>query len=95
MQRTVTIDEATAIIRSKLGARRAQQEISASSKLDDLGMSSLEIADVFLALEDLVGYELDATAAADVQTVEELVAAVNGQGAMAHGELMQPSRTQL
>jgi acyl carrier protein len=86
MPRTVTIEEATAIIRSKLGSRAAKREISGSSRLDDLGLSSLEVADAFFALEDIVGYELDATAAADVQTLDELVAAVNGQSELVGGD---------
>ncbi|HEX8054538.1 MAG TPA: phosphopantetheine-binding protein [Thermoleophilaceae bacterium] len=79
MPRTVTIDEATAIIRSKLGSRGARTEIRGSSRLDDLGLSSLEVADTFFELEELVGHELDATVVADVQTLDEMLAAVNGQ----------------
>jgi acyl carrier protein len=79
MPRTVTIDEATAIIRSKLGSRGAKREIHGSSRLDDLGLSSLQVADAFFELEGLVGHELDATVAAEVQTLDELVAAVNAQ----------------
>jgi len=84
--RTVTIDDATAIIRSKLGSRAAKTDIRGSSRLDDLGMSSLEIADVFFELEGLVGHELDPTAAADAETLGELLAAVNAQAALAGQE---------
>lgn len=75
--RHVTVEVAADIIRRRLGARGAGVEITAESRLEDLGLSSLEIAEAFFDLEEIVGYDLDASAAADVQTLGDLVAVVN------------------
>jgi acyl carrier protein len=76
---SVSIDDAVAIVRAKLGARAESKVIRADSRLDDLGLSSLEVADAFFRLEDLIGKELDPAAAADAETLGDLVAAVNRQ----------------
>jgi acyl carrier protein len=73
----VSVEIAAEIIRRHLGARANGVEIEASSRLDDLGLSSLEVAEAFFDLEEVVGYDLDASAAADVKTVGDLVAVVN------------------
>lgn len=77
----VTVEIAADIIRRHLGARATGVEIGADSRLDDLGLSSLEVAEAFFDFEEVVGYDLDASAAADVKTVGDLVAVVNDLGA--------------
>ena len=76
----VTVEIAADIIRRQMGARAKGVEIQASSRLEDLGLSSLEVAEAFFDLEEVVGYDLDASAAADVKTVGDLVAVVNELG---------------
>ncbi|MFL5909103.1 MAG: acyl carrier protein [Gaiellaceae bacterium] len=76
----MSVETAAGIIRRHLGSRAAGVEIDASSRLDDLGLSSLEVAEAFFDLEEVVGYDLDASAAADVRTVGDLVAVVNELG---------------
>jgi acyl carrier protein len=82
----VTVDDAIAIVKAKLGSRAARHDITPASRLDDLGLSSLEVADTFFDLEEKVGQQLDPTAAADAQTLQELVEVVNHQVALAAGE---------
>jgi acyl carrier protein len=83
--KTVSIDDAVAIVRAKLGSRAASKVISGDSRLDDLGLASLEVADAFFQLEDLIDAELDPAAAADAETLGDLVAAVNRQIDIAPG----------
>lgn len=74
----VTIEDVAQLIRKQLGAKLEKGvELGPDTELDALGLSSLDQTEVFFAVEEHVGRELDPTAGADVETIGELVAVVN------------------
>jgi acyl carrier protein len=73
----ITLEDARAAIRKTLGADADGLEIAEGTHLDGLGLSSLEVVEVFFALETLSGHEVDSNAAGGVQTVGELIAIIN------------------
>lgn len=71
----ISVDMIAAIIRKQLGRKLPPDvEISATSRLEDLGLSSLDFTEVYFAIEERCGFELDPAAAADVATVGDLLA---------------------
>lgn len=76
---TVSVEDVASIVRKQLrGKIRKGAEVTADSGLEDLGLSSLDVTEVFFAVEERVGIELDPVAAADARTLGELVAVING-----------------
>jgi acyl carrier protein len=74
----ITFDEVCAKIRKTVRGRRAAElVIEEDSQLSDLGLSSLQIADLVYSLEDSLDIVLDPAQAANVHTVGDLVAMVN------------------
>jgi len=74
----ITVDEVAALVRREMrGKRRADMVLDADTRLDDLGMSSLQVSEVIFSLEERHGFEFDAAKAADVRTVGEVVALAN------------------
>jgi acyl carrier protein len=65
----IAIQAVTEVMSNKRGSERA---IDASTRLDELGLDSLEVAEVFTALEDLCGCELDTEPPQPIQTVGDL-----------------------
>ena len=75
----VTVEDVAVLIRKQLGRKFPKgATIGPDSELEELGLSSLDQTEVFFEVEELVGMELDPTAGADVTTIGELVAVVNG-----------------
>ena len=74
----VTVDEVAGLIR-KESRRKLPDEtvLDANTVLDDLGMSSLEIAEVVFSLEEEYDIEFDESKAADVKTIGDVVALAN------------------
>lgn len=76
----VTLEDARSAIRETLESDADGLTISDGSRLEELGLSSLEVVEIFFALESLSGREIDSSVAAEVQTVGELLAVLNGGG---------------
>jgi acyl carrier protein len=78
----ITFDEVCAKIRKTVRGRAADTlVIEEDSEFADLGLSSLQIADLVYGLEDSLGIVLDPARAADVRTVGDLVALANSTAA--------------
>lgn len=74
----ITFEEVCAKIRKTIRGRGAADlVIEENSEFTDLGLSSLQIADLVYGLEDSLNIVLDPTKAADVRTVGDLVALAN------------------
>ncbi|MFZ0040520.1 MAG: phosphopantetheine-binding protein [Solirubrobacteraceae bacterium] len=76
----VTIEDARSAIQDTLESDAEGLTISDDSRLEELGLSSLEVVEIFFALESLTGREIDSTVAAEVQTVGDLLRVLNGAG---------------
>jgi acyl carrier protein len=82
----MSLGEVAAIVRGQLGAKLPDDAaVTESSTLKELGLSSLDLTEIYFAIEERVGTELDPTAAADVKTLGELVDVVNALVAQANG----------
>ena len=76
--RLITIEQVTRMIRNELrGKLPADTVIDENSKLADLGLSSLQIAELVFELEEEHGVEFDAAQAADAQTLGDVIALGN------------------
>lgn len=74
----ITVEDVAARVRRELrGKLPAGKVIDDDTRLDDLGMSSLQVSEVIFSLEEDHGFEFDAARAADVKTVGEVVALAN------------------
>jgi acyl carrier protein len=70
----VTVDDVVNLIEAKLRGRRFPVVLDANTVLKDVGLSSLQIADVVYSVEDQLGVEFDPVRAADITTIGDLVA---------------------
>jgi acyl carrier protein len=92
VQRRISVDETAGIIRRQLrGKLPNDAPVAAESTLEGLGLSSLDVTEIYFAIEERVGTELDPTAAADVKTIGELVEVVNDLVARASRRARRPS----
>lgn len=90
----ITLEELSRRIREqRRGKLPDDMTIEASTLLEELGLSSLEVSEIVFTLEEEHGVEFDAAKAADVKTVGELVVIANEalsvpetQGATAVGD---------
>jgi acyl carrier protein len=74
----ITVDDVAVLIRREMrGKLPASMVIDEQTKLDDLGMSSLQVSEVIFSLEENHGFEFDAARAADVRTVGDVIALAN------------------
>ena len=74
----ITIDGVRFLVREGLGSRlEPDQEISDTTRIEDLGLTSLQVAEIIMKIEDELEIDLDSTALAEVRTVGELLAVVN------------------
>ena len=74
----ITVEDVAARVRREMrGKLAADKVIDSETRLDDLGMSSLQVSEVIFSLEEDHGFEFDAARAADVTTVGEVVALAN------------------
>jgi acyl carrier protein len=74
----ITVDEVCKMIRKKVrGKRAAELVLDENSVFADLGLSSLQIADLVYGIEDNLGMEFDPVQAADAKTIGDLVRLVN------------------
>jgi acyl carrier protein len=68
----VTTEHVCELIRKKLGSG-SDAELNEATALRDVGLSSLQIADIVYTIEDEMEIEFDPSKAADVVTVGDLV----------------------
>jgi len=74
----ITVADVCELIRKRQGGKvRADLELDGDTVFDDLGLSSLQIADIVYTIEDRLGIEFDPARAADVKTVGDLVNLAN------------------
>jgi acyl carrier protein len=74
----ITVEDVCELIRKRQGGKvRADLELNGDTVFDDLGLSSLQIADIVYTIEDRLGIEFDPAWAADVKTVGDLVNLAN------------------
>jgi acyl carrier protein len=72
---TLTVEDAVAAVNSVVSKKRgAAHTIDASARLEELRLSSLDIAEVLVTLEEAAGCELDPESARDLEVVGDLVA---------------------
>jgi len=77
---SISVDDVAGIIRAQVGDKLPTGVVlGPDAALEDLGLSSLDVTEVFVTIEELVERELDSVPAADARTLAELVAVVNRQ----------------
>lgn len=82
--RRITLEEAGAVVRKQLRGRLPSGvALSTETELEALGLSSLAMTEVFFKLEEMVGIELDPSAASRIRTLGELVETVNAMAVAA------------
>lgn len=77
---SISVEEVAGIIRAQVGDKLPEDvALGPDAVLEDIGLSSLDLTEVFVSVEELVERELDSVPAADARTLAELVAVVNEQ----------------
>jgi acyl carrier protein len=88
---SISVDDVAGIVRTQLGGKLADGVVAhPDTDLDELGLSSLDLTETFVAIEELVGRELDPVPASDAKTLGALVAVVNAQ--LAHPTTTEATR---
>lgn len=75
MQRTteLTVDRVVEVMRAAIVGLRGQDvDLAPDTRLDGLGLDSLEIAEIFVALDDEAGTDLDRESAGAIVVVADL-----------------------
>jgi acyl carrier protein len=76
--RVITVEEVVDLVRSRLrGKVPADLTIDENTRIDDVGLSSLQFADVVFTLEEEYETEFDPARAADAKTLGDLIALGN------------------
>lgn len=76
----LALNDVTTMIADQLGSKLTDRSVLvAETSLESLGLTSLDITEVLLSIEEKVGFELDPSAAADIKSIGDIVATVNGQ----------------
>ncbi|MFE4460170.1 phosphopantetheine-binding protein [Nocardia tengchongensis] len=74
----ITIDDVRFMVREGLaGNISPDDEISEDTRIEDLGLTSLQIAELIMRIEDDLDIDLDSTRLAEVQTVGQLLLTVD------------------
>jgi acyl carrier protein len=74
----VTVEHITELMRTKLSAaREADFALTETTAFEDLGVTSLELANFVFRLEDEFDVEFDPSMAAEIKTIGDLVRVVN------------------
>lgn len=69
----VTVGHVIEAIEITLERRRGRgSAVTPDTRLEDLGLSSLDYAEVFLSIQEIVGFELDPESAGEVECVRDL-----------------------
>lgn len=70
---SITIEQAVQAVKEALAERGSSvYDVVEGTSLKDLGLDSMELAELFMALEDLTGARLDPDSAEDVELVRDL-----------------------
>jgi acyl carrier protein len=78
--RSISVDDVAEVIRAQIGDKLpAHVPLGAETMLEDLGLSSLDLTEVFVSIEELVERELDSVRASNAKTIADLVALVHQQ----------------
>ena len=90
---SISVDDVAGIIRAQVGDKLSDDIVlGPDAVLEDLGLSSLDVTEVFVSIEELVERELDSVPASDAKTLAELVAVVNEQLAATEPTTAEPAR---
>ena len=74
----ITVEEVSGLIRRELRGKLASDTVlDESTRLEDLGLSSLQVSEIVFTLEENHEVEFDAARAADAQTLGDVVALAN------------------
>jgi acyl carrier protein len=74
----ITVSELETLIRKELRGRQLPVDaLTEDTLLSDLGLSSLQVADIVFTLEEAHEVEFDAARAADAKTIGDVVALGN------------------
>ena len=74
----IEIEEVVRLVRREMrGAVNDGVKIDENSRLDDLGLSSLQVAEIVFTLEERYKVEFDPARAADARTLGDLIALGN------------------
>jgi acyl carrier protein len=74
----ITVDDMAVLIRQEMRGKLPKDvEITEATRLDELGLSSLQVSEIVFTLEDEYGVEFDPAKAADAQTLGDLLALSN------------------
>ncbi|HEV3360916.1 MAG TPA: acyl carrier protein [Pseudonocardiaceae bacterium] len=74
----ITVDEVAGLIRREMRGKLPEGTIiDESTSMDDLGLSSLQVAEIVFTLEEDHEIEFDPARAADAKTLGDLVALGN------------------
>jgi len=74
----ITINDLAQLIRQEMRGKLPKDvQIDESTRLDELGLSSLQVSEIVFTLEDEHGVEFDPAKAADAQTLGDLLALSN------------------
>jgi len=74
----ITIDMLAGLIRQEMRGKLASDvRIDETTRLDELGLSSLQVSEIVFTLEDEHGVEFDPAKAAEAQTLGDLLALTN------------------
>lgn len=68
----VTVEVAVEAINRVLGDRRGDGRVEADARLEEIGLDSLDMAELFIALEEDAGCQLDPTSAGALERVADL-----------------------
>jgi len=90
---SISVEDVAGIVRAQAGDKLpADVGLGPGAVLGELGLSSLDITEVFVSIEELVERELDAVPASDAKTLADLVAVVNQQLADIEPTTAEPTR---
>ncbi|MGV9662714.1 acyl carrier protein [Nocardia niigatensis] len=74
----ITIDDVRLMVHEGLkGSPSPDYDISETTRIEDLGLTSLQVAEIIMRIEDELDIDLDSTLLAAVRTVGELLVAVD------------------
>lgn len=81
----ITADEVLGLVKNELRGKLPAENIDEHTELNELGLSSLQIAEIVFTLEEEHEVEFDPARAADAHTLGDLVALGNEALAAAKG----------
>ena len=74
----ITLDDVVALVRRELRRKLPEDfELTGETQLEDVGLSSLQVAEIVFTLEEEHEVEFDTSRAADVKTLADVVAVAN------------------